>query len=170
MKKVFIGGSRKVSKINNEIKQRIDNIIKQNFTILIGDANGIDKSVQTYLSINKYKNVYVFCTGEKCRNNIGAWDVRHIDTTLSTKSYEYYILKDIEMAKEADYGLMVWDGQSRGTFNNVMNLIRYNKKCLLFVTLDNAFYNIKSVTDLQSISPKYHELEVKIFSPILSPS
>jgi hypothetical protein len=170
MKKVFIGGSRKLSKINNEIKQRLDNIIKQNFTILIGDANGIDKSVQIYLSIKEFKNVYVFCTGEKCRNNIGGWDVRHIDTNLSKKGYEFYILKDIEMAKEADYGLMIWDGQSKGTLNNIMNLIKYNKKCLLFVTIDNTFYSIRSVNDLQSLFPKYHEIKIEMFSPILSPS
>jgi hypothetical protein len=170
MKKVFIGGSRKISKINSEIKKRIDNIIKQNFTIFIGDANGVDKSVQKYLILKEYNNVYVFCTGDKCRNNVGEWDVRYIETNLSRKGYDYYVLKDIEMAKEADYGLMIWDGKSRGTLNNVMNLITYNKKCLLFVTIDNAFYNIRSVNDVQSLFSKYHEIKREIFLPILSPS
>lgn len=170
MKKVFIGGSRKISKINNEIKKRIDNIIKQNFTILIGDANGVDKSVQKYLTLKEYNKVHVFCTGNKCRNNVGEWDVKYIETNLPRKGYEYYVLKDIEMAKEADYGLMIWDGKSRGTLNNVMNLIACNKKCLLFVTIDNAFYNIRSLNDVQSLFPKYHEIKREMFLPILSPS
>lgn len=42
MKMVFIGGSRRLSKINKDIRQRIDNIINNRYTILIGDANGID--------------------------------------------------------------------------------------------------------------------------------
>jgi hypothetical protein len=170
MKKVFIGGSRKISKINNEIKKRIDNIIKQNFTILIGDANGVDKSVQKYLTLKEYNKVYVFCTGNKCRNNVGEWGVRYIETNLPRKGYEYYVLKDIEMAKEADYGLMIWDGKSRGTLNNVINLITCNKKCLLFITIDNAFYNIRSINDVQSLLPKYHEIKREMFLPILSPS
>ncbi len=170
MKKVFIGGSRKLSKINSELKGRIDNIIKNNFIVLIGDANGVDKSVQKYLLEKEYKNVYVFCMDNKCRNNLGEWNVRYIKSSLSKRDYKYYSIKDNEMAKETDYGLMIWDGTSRGTLNNVINLMKYNKSCLLFVSVDNAFYNLKSFNDLESIRPKYRGMQIEMFSPLLSPS
>ena len=60
--KVFIGGSRKISRLNQEIKVRIDNLIKNNSIILIGDANGVDKSIQAYLKFKKLpKRIYLLC-------------------------------------------------------------------------------------------------------------
>jgi len=73
--KVFIGGSRKLFRINNDIKIKIDKLIDSNFTILIGDANGIDKSIQKYLYNNNYNNVLIYCVDNQCRNNIGKWEI-----------------------------------------------------------------------------------------------
>jgi len=61
MKKVFFGGSRKLSRLNRAIIERANNIVAQNFQILIGDANGADKAMQKYLAEKVYKNVIVFC-------------------------------------------------------------------------------------------------------------
>ena len=41
------------------------NIIKNKYTILIGDANGIDRSVQQYLFLRNYLDVEVFCSGKQ---------------------------------------------------------------------------------------------------------
>ena len=43
MTKVFIAGSRKLSRLSPEVKARIDTMIEKGFTILIGDANGAPK-------------------------------------------------------------------------------------------------------------------------------
>lgn len=34
------------------------------------------------------------------------------------------------MAKAADYGFMIWNGKSKGTLNNIINLVQYNKNVL----------------------------------------
>ena len=62
MTKVFIGGSRRVTRLNADVQRRIDKIIEQGFAILVGDANGADKAVQTYLRTRRYNKVDVFCT------------------------------------------------------------------------------------------------------------
>jgi len=49
MTKVFIAGSRQLSRLNADVKRRIDTMIDKGFTILVGDANGADKAVQRYL-------------------------------------------------------------------------------------------------------------------------
>ncbi len=72
MKNVFIAGSRAVSKLNAQIRERLDNITKQNLLVLVGDANGADKAVQRYLAKSGYQNVVVYCM-ETCRNNLGGW-------------------------------------------------------------------------------------------------
>jgi hypothetical protein len=37
------------------------------------------------------------------------------------------------MAETADYGLMLWDGKSKGTVNNVVNLSRDHKPVVVYV-------------------------------------
>jgi hypothetical protein len=37
----------------------------------------------------------------------------------SKKKVEFLSLNDIEMANDADFGLMIWDGESEGTLNNI---------------------------------------------------
>ena len=44
---VFIGGSIGISKLNAAIRARLDDFMKRGNAILIGDANGADKAVQT---------------------------------------------------------------------------------------------------------------------------
>ena len=62
MTKIFIGGSRKITRLPQLVIDRIENITNKNLTILIGDANGVDKYVQKYLSDKNYRNVVVFCS------------------------------------------------------------------------------------------------------------
>src|SRR3990170_3898864 len=61
MTKVFIGGSRRLSRLNKDVKRRLDNIIERGFTVVVGDANGADKAVQQYLASRRYQKVIVFC-------------------------------------------------------------------------------------------------------------
>lgn len=56
MTKVFIAGSRRLSRLNADVKRRIDIMIEKGFTILVGDANGADKAVQRYLVEKGYRN------------------------------------------------------------------------------------------------------------------
>jgi hypothetical protein len=166
--KVFIGGSRKLFRINNEIKVKIDDLINNNVTILIGDANGVDKSIQKYLQFNNYRNVLIYCVNKDCRNNIGGWDIRHIKSNMSKRDYKYYLLKDIEMAKDSDYGIMIWDGESKGTLNNIINLIRQDKQVLVYLSPGRVFYNVKNINELNLISPKCHELSFGMIPTLFS--
>jgi hypothetical protein len=49
------------------------------------------------------------------------------------------------MAEEAEYGLMLWDGKSRGTLSSIINMVNKGKRVVVyhapsksFVTLRNA--------------------------------
>lgn len=57
--KVFIAGPRKVTKLNQQVKDRLENIKRNNYTVLVGDANGVDKAVQSYFNNVFYNNVIV---------------------------------------------------------------------------------------------------------------
>jgi hypothetical protein len=133
------------------LTQRIDNILEKNYQILIGDANGADKAVQKYLFEKDYKNVVVFCMGNQCRNNIGRWQSEHIHAAKGKNGFDYYSTKDLKMAMESDYGFMIWDAISKGTLNNIINLLKINKKTLVYFCPEEKFYDVRMFDDLKGI-------------------
>jgi len=66
------------------------------------------------------------------------------------------------MAKEADYGFMIWNGESKGTFNNILNLININKKVLVYHTPTQKFYTIKDNEDLDKFIGQNKRLSSKL--------
>ncbi len=151
MKKVFIGGSRRISRLDAEVTRRIDQMIERGLDILIGDANGADKAVQTYLSEQQYQNVVVFCTGDHCRNNVGDWPVTSAPASHQNKDFRFFTAKDAAMASEADVGLMLWDGQSAGTIMNVARMVAANKPVVVYVSSKKNFSAVRSHSDLEAL-------------------
>jgi len=148
MDSVFVAGSRALSRLNAQVKERLDNILRKEFTVLVGDANGADKAVQRYLAERGYKRVVVYCM-EECRNNIGNWPVHsHSPEAGLRRDRHYYGIKDRAMAKDASCGFMLWDGISKGTLTNVINLLDYDKKVLLFSAPKKQFLTLRKPEDL----------------------
>jgi uncharacterized phage-like protein YoqJ len=151
--KVFIAGSRRLSKLDKDVKQRIDNIIDKGLTVIIGDANGVDKAVQRYLNGRHYRNVVVFCMEGGCRNNVGKWHTRIIAASHpERKDFAYFSTKDRAMVEDADYGLMLWDGESRGTLTSIIDLVRRGKPVVLYISADKTFYTLRESADLATLS------------------
>lgn len=147
MTKVFIGGSRKITRLSAEVRRRLDRIIEGDLPILIGDAPGADKAVQGYLHDKKYRLVEIFCAGDASRNNLGAWPTRTISANGTRKDFGFYAAKDQAMAAEASLGLMIWDGKSVGTLMNMYRLVRQGKSVVAYVAPLGKFVEIKSWND-----------------------
>jgi hypothetical protein len=88
---------------------------------------------------------------DHCRNNVGHWPTRQIDAPRGTKGFDYYSLKDRAMAEAAEYGLMLWDGKSKGTVNNVVNLSRDHKPVVVYVAPTKQFRTIKTFEDIKGL-------------------
>lgn len=148
MHSVFVAGSRALSKLNTQVKERLDNIVKQNFKVLVGDANGADKAVQRYLAEGGYQHVVVYCM-EVCRNNEGNWPTRaHSAESGRRHDRQYYGIKDLAMAKDASCGFMIWDGTSKGTLTNVINLVNAEKRVLLYSAPKKHFFTLRTTEDI----------------------
>ncbi|SPJ16677.1 Putative transcriptional regulator (fragment) [Syntrophobacter sp. SbD2] len=145
MTKVFIGGSRGVSRLSEPIRMRLDRIIEKGLPVIIGDANGADKAVQQYLNSKNYLNVVVFCSGHACRNNLGSWKQRKVSSSARNKTFDFYAAKDRAMADEATVGFMVWNGKSKGTLLNVLRLLKRQKKAVLYNVTEKRFYELKAL-------------------------
>jgi hypothetical protein len=161
--KVFIAGSRRLSRLNNDVRYRIDNIIDKGFTVIVGDANGVDKAVQRYISSRNYSNVVVFCMDGGCRNNIGDWQTRKITAAdPRRRDFAYYSTKDRAMVEEADYGLMLWDGRSRGTLTNIVHLVREGKPVVVYVAPDRSFHTLRQSDHLAEIIGRFDPAALRL--------
>ena len=58
------------------------------------------------------------------------------------------------MSDDADYGLMLWDGKSKGTLNNIINLLLQKKSVLVYFSSSKEFMTIKNFSDLESLLKK----------------
>lgn len=108
---VMISGSRSVNKLPQNAIDSLNKIIDLGFDIVVGDCSGVDKLIQEYLYNHNYQNVTVYHINNKPRNNVGFKTVK-----VQGRSYS---AKDIAMCQIADYGLVIWDGKSKGTKANI---------------------------------------------------
>ena len=151
MTKVFIGGSRRIARLDAEVRRRLDRIVEKRLAVVIGDANGADKAVQRYLSERKFEAVEVFSADDSPRNNVGGWPVRVFRPGHTRKDFDYYATKDRAMAAAATVGLMLWDGQSRGTLMNVLRLADQRKPVVVYVQPRKGFVDVRTQSDLATL-------------------
>lgn len=163
MSSVFIGGSRKVSRLNDHIRDRLENIIAKGFHILVGDANGSDKAIQRFFHSQNYKNVTVYCSGDDCRNNLGGWEEVHVKVERKKKDRVFYGMKDVRMSEDCDYGLMLWDGESSGTMSNIVNVLNRKKTCLLYISPRKEFVFLK---DFEGLKPILERLAPEVLNEL----
>ncbi len=155
MNTIFIGGSRHVSRLPTEVRKRLDNVVASGHQVIVGDANGADKAVQKHFLDAHYDKVTVYCSGRTPRNNLGTWRTHRVDVPTSTKGFQFYAAKDRQMAREADFGLMIWDGKSPGTVLNVLRLVQAGKVSVLFSVPDKGAINIKSTDQWRSFQQTF---------------
>lgn len=109
----MISGSRLIKDISAGLPS-IDRIMELNFSIIVGDAGGVDKLVQEYLRRTNYLSVKVYFAlwngNGKPRNTTGYGTVGIAGS---------YVDRDKAMCSVCDYGLALWDGNSRGTRDNI---------------------------------------------------
>ena len=151
MSKVFFGGSRSLSRLDSAARTRLRNLITHGHTVLVGDANGIDKAIQTFFAEEGYRNVIVYCMEAECRNNVGNWPIESVSSDGKAKDFAYFAVKDARMGLEADYGFMIWDGASKGTLNNVLSLLEQGKAVLVYRSANREFLQIKSIQEFEPL-------------------
>ena len=158
---IFISGSSKTTDINSkyyrkelpkEVKNKIDEYIKSNNNIIVGDAPGIDTQVQDYLNNKKYGNVSVYTTSKQPRYLANKkWQTKVINTYgLDPNSKEGLRMKDIAMTNAAKKGfaIILENGGAGATRNNVQRLIDQNKNVKVFMlTSNNGDQYVKNILE-----------------------
>jgi hypothetical protein len=151
MAMVFIGGSRDIIDLPEPAIERISSIISHERGVLIGDAPGADAEVQGLLAGYGYEHVGVFHAGAEPRNNLGDWAAYHIPPPDDAQGFAIHAAKDREMARRADYGLMIWDGVSPGTCLNVLRLAMMASPCVVYDTMRGMVATVHNTVDWGAI-------------------
>ena len=63
MATVFIAGSITIKHLDFMVQERLMNIMHMKHDVVVGDADGVDTSIQRFLLDEGYEHVTVFCTG-----------------------------------------------------------------------------------------------------------
>ena len=151
MTTIFVAGSITIKELDPLIIERLKKIVDKKYRVVVGDANGVDSSVQQALLKLQCDDTTVFSSSPKPRNNLGAWPVNVVKTEFRRGTREFYTAKDLQMAEKADCGLMVWDCRSPGTLNNVVELLLRNKYSVVFINKMRDFVKIKSPDDIDTL-------------------
>lgn len=151
MTNVFVSGSIKIKKLDPKVIERLKSIISSNLRVIIGDADGVDCSIQEFLKNNEVRSVVVYCSGDMPRNNLGQWEIKKVNTTYKPGTRQYFTAKDKVMASDCDYGFMVWDASSTGTLSNIIELVEKNKAGLVYINKDKKFVKIKNAKDIENL-------------------
>ena len=160
--KIFIAGPRAIKELDNNVIKKLESISKNQYNILVGDASGIDSSVQKFFNSQNYKYVTVYASNGFARNNYGNWRIKRVIVENNVTGFDFYAKKDKEMAKDSDIGFMIWNGKSKRTFNNIINLLNLKKEVILYYTLTAKFYHFKQLKDLE----KFINTNVKMNSSL----
>ena len=132
---VFISGSSKTQtkdspyyrqRLPKQITNKIDKMIENNDTIIVGDAPGIDRQVQNYLNKKGYKNVEIYGPGKSVRYLANkSWKTNPIDDPdHEVGSKEWLAKKDIEMSKRANKGMaIILDEGASATRKNINRML-----------------------------------------------
>ncbi|MEG5043562.1 hypothetical protein [Microcoleus sp. B4-C1] len=118
---VMVSGSRSIMNISPGM-QSLNRIMELNFSIILGDASGVDKLVQEYLRSQNYPNVRVYFalwSGNGKPRNVTGFETVGVQGSYSDR--------DKVMCSVCDYGLALWDGRSRGTRDNINRTERKTK-------------------------------------------
>lgn len=157
MTSVFIAGSITIKTLDARVKERIDRIVESDFDVLVGDADGADTAIQRHLLESNSSRTTVYCSGAIPRNNLGSWPTHQVQTSATPGTRAFFTAKDIEMAKAAEFGLMIWDSKSTGTLSNVIELLSRGRKSVVFVNKDKVFRNVGSVEQLSDLTGRMSE-------------
>ena len=117
-KKVFISGSKSISKLSAEMFGILDQIIQDGYTILVGDCYGVDLAVQNYLLQKGYTDVVVYCSGEQPRHHLVGTVHSCAKEAAGLKGRAFQYVKDEAMCRVCDEAYGFWDGRSLGTLEN----------------------------------------------------
>ena len=172
-KSLFISGSMSINTLPIFIQKTLEKIFQEKkYTLLIGDASGIDTLVQKYCNQRTFYDVEIFSIFQNPRNYISKNFTPHFIQTTEKNPRKKQQEKDIAMTKKSDALLVIWDGKSKGSYENILRGLEQNKHIEVFYNekfLSQGEITKKNIDNIFSENYEYSASEIikeKIFPKI----
>lgn len=150
MSDIFISGSRSIKHLPSMVTGAINGFIQKGYGFLVGDCYGADTAVQQHLQNKGYNDVSVFHIGREPRNCLGTqWYPCEVMVNPMDSPRTQQTQKDIVMSEICDEGLVVWDGVSPGTLNNIERMISLDKQVIVFVK--DMMFTVQTTNELNRL-------------------
>lgn len=149
--KIFIAGARTVKDLDSYALKKMRSIYDKGYSVLVGDCHGVDAAVQRFYADLGYDRVTVYASNGLARNNIGNWHIQSVSVPRGARGFDFYKQKDLAMSNEADFGFMIWDGESRGTLNNIIQMADQSKEVLVHLPAESHTVLIKQPQDVEAL-------------------
>lgn len=141
--RIFIAGTHTITELPHCVKRQISRVCDEGWHVLVGDYFGLDLAVQNYLVDMHYDNVTIYAPYGRAYNNVGGWLVKYVTPTDSPKPLLKREWKNLAMAESADCGLILWDGESRITLQNIAYMTRRGKPVTVWLAPTGKLYRLK---------------------------
>ena len=139
---VFVSGSSKTEDESSEfyrkelpssVRSKLDDYMRRDYKIVVGDAPGIDRQVQRYLNDAGYSDVEVYGPGKQVRFSANSkWKTNPIDDPEhEPMSKEWLAKKDKAMARVSSEALAITiNGGASATRKNIEEMSNLGKKAV----------------------------------------
>ncbi len=158
MRSVFISGSISIRKIPKKVEESLKNIIRNNFKVYVGDAEGVDSLIQRFFYRENYFNVVVVSIYAKPRNLVSEkFEFLWIPVEENLKSEKKrQEVKDKYMTDISEYSFVIWDGKSSGSYSNIVRALQNKKPVKVFLNPEDRFLDKEEITE-ENIERIYRE-------------
>ena len=160
-KKIFLGGSQTFAVLPKAVRERLDAWMKKQALFVVGDCKGADRLMQRCLADQGYEKVFVHVSGDEVRFNEGGWEVVNCLSSYPPHSYQFYKAKDYAMAEIAEEAIILWDGKSAGTRENIIDMRRLGKPVTVFLSDGEKCAEEFSGNEASTISDRQLQQELK---------
>ena len=150
-----------ISRLPSEVIIKLNSIVERGLNVVTGDANGVDKAVQKHLNSMSYGKVKIYHVGSFPRNNLGQWEAVQVQVDERLRGRDMYTQKDRRMAEISDVGMIVWDGKSSGSVQNMLWLVGESKTGIVFHSAIKKFMKIRSMEDVSEVLSGLSEFDLE---------
>jgi hypothetical protein len=152
-KKLLLMGSSafKAKELPTEVKERIDEALEREMTIIVGEAPGAGRLYQDYLKTKSYRNVIVG-HAVRLRYNAGNWKVVQYGKNLKER--------ERNMIEDCDSAIIIWVNNSGVIAENLELLKRLGKSTYVYEYYSETNQATAGELDPQrTYDPFYHMKE-----------
>lgn len=163
IRSLFVGGSRigTSADLPETIMRALDWYMQYEVQIHVGDACGADLIFQRYLARANYEEVTVFHSAVRPRNIVVKhWKTIPVGVDSGLTGRALMTLKDVEMVRRSEAGLMLWDpislnryGKwqvSKGTLSNCANLVTAGKEVQVYLQPNEKSAREREMVNLET--------------------